>query len=395
MGRMSTNENLSARVSDHWDRIDPIRELWNDLVIRHSERIEEFDVTATYEWTRTVWNVLATGKQEQFVTLADGGEVVALLPLYRASHRIHKIPCRRISPITELYSGRCGFLLREQKVAYIEGLLDTLWRQLPTWDVFIFTLVVGSQSDTLWLETARRSGYRFETLSTQASPYIVLDKSWPEYFSTLPTKFRSNLRRRQRKLTAVGHLTYREYGKDSDLKRFLQAVVEIERASWKESAGTSITTNDLQQRLYEDLIHVAAEKGWFDGHLLELNGEPIAYVYGLAFNGSFCDLKESYKESYREFSPGEVLKMFLLERLIARQVRLYDYMGLCEPYKMRWTDRTYRRATYLLYNQTSRALGARLCGHVATWLEQRGWRGRRVEPGDEQERGEPDGAAGA
>lgn len=385
MNHMSTTEDLSTRVIDGWDHIDPIRDVWNSLVLRHSERIDEFDVTATYEWARTLWAVFGTGKRAQFITLTAGGEVAALLPLYRGAQRIHKVPCRRISPITELYSGRCGFLLREHNAAYVEGLLDALWRRSRKWDVFIFTVVAGSASETLWLETARRRGYRFETLSTQASPYIMLDKSWPDYVSSLPKQFRTNLRQGQRKLSAAGHLTYRQYEKDSDLGTFLQAVVEIERASWKEAAGTSITTNDVQQRLYEDLIHVAARRGWFSGHVLELNGEPIAYVYGLAFNGTFCDLKESYKQSYKAFSPGQVLKTFVLEQLIARNVRLYDYMGLCEPYKMRWTDRTYRRTTYMLYNRTSRALAARLCGHLIAWLGHRGWLGaeRNAAPGPE------------
>lgn len=36
-------------------------------------------------------------------------------------------------------------------------------------------------------------------------------------------------------------------------------------------------------------------------------------------------------------SSGQVLKAFVMERLIERQVKIYDCMGLCESYKMRWT----------------------------------------------------------
>ena len=112
--------------------------------------------------------------------------------------------------------------------------------------------------------------------------------------------------------------------------------------------------------------------GWLSGHLLELDGDPIAYVYGLIHNGNFCDLKESYKLAYKDDSPGQVLKAFVMERLIERQVKIYDYMGLCEPYKLRWTDRIYRRNQYVLYNKTIRGRAAQLIGSVLA-----AWRSRR------------------
>jgi hypothetical protein len=62
-----------------------------------------------------------------------------------------------------------------------------------------------------------------------------------------------------------------------------------------------------------------------------------------------------------------VLKRFAFERLISRGVSLYDFMGRCEPYKMRWTDRTYRSLTVALFNGSiAGSLGylrSRLGGH--------------------------------
>jgi hypothetical protein len=46
-----------------------------------------------------------------------------------------------------------------------------------------------------------------------------------------------------------------------------------------------------------------------------------------------------------------VLKRFAFERLIAQGITLYDFMGKCEQYKMRWTDRTYKVLTIAMFNR--------------------------------------------
>jgi hypothetical protein len=39
-------------------------------------------------------------------------------------------------------------------------------------------------------------------------------------------------------------------------------------------------------------------------------------------------------------------------------------MGLCEEYKLRWTDKTYQRSTFILYNKTLTARAARWGGQI-------------------------------
>jgi CelD/BcsL family acetyltransferase involved in cellulose biosynthesis len=159
-------------------------------------------------------------------------------------------------------------------------------------------------------------------------------------------------------------VTYREFNKQTDVASFLKAMLQIERNSWKETVGTSVTKNDYQKKLYEELTDIMVEKHCFTGHTLELNGKPIAYVYGLLFNGTFSDLKESFDSSYHAYSPGQVLKTFILQRLIEDNVRYYDYMGVCEPYKMRWTKDTYARSNYVIYNGNLGGLAARFSSGI-------------------------------
>jgi hypothetical protein len=111
-------------------------------------------------------------------------------------------------------------------------------------------------------------------------------------------------------------------------------------------------------------MRVAAERNWFSGHILEFRGEPVAYVWGLLYRNIFYDFKESYKSAHRQLGAGHVLKLSLMEKLFKQGVAYYDYMGLCEEYKLRWTNKTYERSTFLLYNSTLAARAARVGNRI-------------------------------
>jgi hypothetical protein len=353
------------RSPEEWTKL---RAPWEVRIERQSGNILGLDVTSTLTWAETLWENHLGRKSLEVLVAESDDEVEALLPFYRSPKTVHSVPCRSIAPITELYSGRCGFLLNEPRVELLECMLKGLREQVPGWDVFVFTLVEESPSRMLLSELEQRGDLWVEKISAQRSPYIVMDKAWEEYFAGLPRKFRWNLRNFEKKMRSAGSVVHRVFESGSNLEEFRSATQEIERASWKEQAGTSLTTNSLQENFHAKLMHAAADRGWFTGHVLEFRGEPVSYVWGLRYGNIFYDFKESYKSVYRDLGPGHVLKLSLMERLFAQGVAFYDYMGLCEEYKLRWTDKTYERSTFLLYNNTLAARAARLAGNVKKHL---------------------------
>jgi CelD/BcsL family acetyltransferase involved in cellulose biosynthesis len=267
-----------------------------------------------------------------------------------------------IAPLTELYAGRCGFLLGEPRSEQFGALFGAVCDSENNWDVLQFSLVEGSLQHQEFFAWQSQSGFACEKVITQTSPYIVLQENWQQHFASLPKKFRSTIRNGEKRMREHGRLKYREFHENADIEFFAAAALEIERESWKEAAGTSLTANRLQENFHTGFLESALQNGWLCGHLLLLDDEPIAYIHGVLYNGIFYDLKESYKSRYREMSPGHVLKAFAFDSLYVHNTRLYDFMGVCEEYKMKWTDKTYSRNTYLLYNRTARGWAARSVG---------------------------------
>lgn len=347
-----------------------VLEAWHRLVLNHSQTILDSDVTATPEWCGVLANIFLEDDATTFLlVINDSAGAAALLPVHIGRESLKLIKYRRLRPLTEFHAGRCGFLLRDETNEQFDALLDSFSR-LPPWDVFSVTLVRGSRSATLLENALAQRHYRYFRSAETDSCFIDMQSGWDTFYGSLDTKFRSQLRNREKKLKARGEVTYEHIEKGVDVSAFLDAVFEIEQDSWKESAGTSVTSHEYQIHLYRSFVPIAAERGWLSAHLLRLNGEPIAYLLGLSFNGVFCGLKHTFKDKYRDLTAGHLIQLFALKTLFERGNRLYDFMGTRDLHKLSWTKHSYSRVTYVVYNRTVRGRLAWLAQHMKTRLSQ-------------------------
>ena len=356
---------MQIRSLERGEAYEAIKDSWNRLVLKQSSGILQFDVTATYEWAMTLWDTHLGRKNEQILVLEESGQMKGVIPLYRREKRLRSILCRQISPLYDLYSQRCGFILDDPSEETFPLVMNYLLQKVPGWDVFEFTLVDGSRSDTHFKRFVEREKLRYELVGSEKSPYMQLSPSWSSFSERLTSKFRSNLRSYEKKLRAVGDLKYKSCHRLDEVEEFLGAMLAIERDSWKETAGTSITGNPIQEAFYNQFTRVASEQGWFSGHLLWLGEEPIAYINGFTFNGCFSSMKTSYKAKYQKMGTGHLIRMFALQQLHAEGVKTHDFTGLCEDHKLAWADSSYTRSSYRIYNKSLRTLAIRACGKMA------------------------------
>lgn len=347
-----------------YEECQSLRPAWDEIVTRQSGGIDELDPTSGFDWAMALWQSHLRGLDQDVLILREGTQVAGILPLYRFAKKVRGISCRSVAPFTELYGGRTGFLLRNPHIEYLDALLAHAQRSLNSWDTLVVTVVEGSAYEKLLLDLVSQTGWHFQVLNKERSPYIPFLDSWENHFASLPKKLRSTMRNGEKRLRERGELTYRECRSSEEVVEFNAAVEAIERESWKAEAGTSIASNPVHDAFHRDLALRAAANGSFSGHLLLLNVEPIAYIMGLLHEGVFLDLKESYRAAFREMSPGHVLKSFAFARLYEHATRLYDFMGKCEDYKLKWTDKTYCRSTYLVFNNSWRSCVAQWIGRV-------------------------------
>ena len=333
---------------------------WQRLLHVSARGVEGPDLTASMLWGESLLATRLEGRQSLLLVARQGDQIAGLLPLVFDTSRRGMGATRLLEPLQSLYGGRMGLLVDPRAPQALRHMLSHLREARLPWDALILTTLEGSADAQLVQQEARTCGLGVLTGRRQSSPYVPLGTSWEALFEGLQKKHRYTIRSGERRLREQGALEYRELSRPEDVEELTRCMSHVEKGSWKDAAASSIARNPGQQRFYDHFLPRAAASAVLSGHVLLLDGMPIAYMLGLIDGCVFLDLKESFDAAFEKSSPAHVLKRFVMSSLIARGITVYDFMGECEEYKLKWTDRTYTNVSVTLFRPTIR-------GRVAKW----------------------------
>ena len=339
---------------------------WDRLVTENPDLAEGLDATTGYAWFCALVETFEPGRTARVVVLRDGGQIVGLLPLVATGSGL----CKRLAVASELYGGRNGLMLVRDDPALLRALLHGARMAFGPWQSLRLMVVEGSRTARLLHAAGPAQSLRLTTSAGWESPYFALGSTQNEFMAGVSKGLRQTIRTSIHKFNALGEIRYEDIGPEQSPSALLQAILDIERRSWKHAAGSAISCHPAQALFYRNFFESALGSGLVCGIVMYLNNTPVAYNLGLLRAGYYSCLKHSNLDAHQNLSPNQVLNLVLIERLRARGVSMYDYMGAVEPHKMRWSSatRTYLRTPTWIFSDS-------LCGtlgHSMSRLKQWG-----------------------
>lgn len=346
---------------------DRLAESWGALLSEDCTAPAGMDATNTFEWASSLLDTFLAGA-EWFVAVArDSAGVAGLLPVYRPSPGRGPFATRFLAVFSELYGGRNGFLVRRGDASVLGKLVDCLQQEVPEWDALRVRVVGGSRSEKMLGDLTAQAAFATRDAAAETSPILTMPDALEAWISSMKPSFRTELRRRERRLREAGALGFELFTDPADVSRFWDAVTTIERQSWKQAAGTSINCRPEQDRFYRAMLPRAAESGQWLSALLSLDGRPIAYRLSIAHREVALGLKTSFVDDLRKYSPASVLQWVYLQHVHGLGIRCFDFSGNAEDHKMQWTTDTYGIRAVQIFRPNARASLARLrSGLVST-----------------------------
>lgn len=292
------------------------------------------------EWIRAHLRAFAPQARLLLVTSCIAGRLRAILPLIEERRSLAGVPTRVLRSPANVHSGR--FDLVRGPGSEGEAATAALWRFLETdsqWDALELDYVPCDAALELLLAAAARDGYSTEREEGWRTPYIPLGGhagSEGRGLEGTDAKFRANLRRRLRKLSSRGSVTLRRIDRADPV--VLQRIYDVEASGWKGREGSAITSNGDTRQFYDEIAREAERYGYLSLYLLELDGRPVAGHFGLAHRGRYFLPKPTYDESYREYSPGQLLIQGILADCVERGHHEFDFLGHLADWKADWTS---------------------------------------------------------
>jgi CelD/BcsL family acetyltransferase involved in cellulose biosynthesis len=333
---------------------------WNALVETTSD--EPF---YRHEYIRSWVDSFVPGAKLKVLTGRDHtGELVAALPFVADRGLFYGVPVRRLVSPTNVHSCRFDLIAADGRSA-ARGFFRTLADD-RTWDVVKITDVPAGGNAWDLYNAATEAGFPAGAWGSQRSPFIPLPHSYDVLEAGLTSKFRTNLRRRRRRLEERGAISVERVTGGTALQERLDECFALERSGWKGRKGTAAAQSQATRGFYTRMAYLASRGDYLSLFFLRVAGQAIASQIGLTRRGVYSLVMTCYDEAFSEYSPGHLLMEDVMKHCVARGLSEFDFLGCDLGWKLDWS--TAARAHHWFFIFRDNRLGRTLQKAKFDWI---------------------------
>ena len=288
------------------------------------------NIFATWEWASVWWRHFGAGRRPLTARVRSQGETVGILPLYIAFERPARVARfighgagDELGPITA-----AGELAQSMAVGHraCSALLQTGADPELGWDVLL--------AERLPADRGCGAALGGRVLQRDASPVIDLEgQTWDDYLAGRSSNFRSQVRRKERKLLRDHGLRYRLSDRDR-LDDDLSALFTLHAARWGEESSGALAGERVA--FHREFAALAQQRGWLRLWVAEIGDRPAAAWYGFRFGGADWYYQFGRDPAWDRASIGLVLLAHTVREAASDGQRLYRLLRGGEPYKDRF-----------------------------------------------------------
>jgi CelD/BcsL family acetyltransferase involved in cellulose biosynthesis len=275
------------------------------------------------------WRAFGSGQLE-LLTVRRADRLAGVLPLQRVRGALRSL--------TNWHTPGYGAVAEDAEG--LTALVDHAFRAKPRSLHVSFV-----HPDDALLEALRgragEAGYTVLERTVTRSPYLVIEDGWESFERSLSKNFRSDVRRRLRRLEDEGQVSFEVYDGPERLHERLEEGFAIEGAGWKGSSGTAISSDERTRSFYTEVGHWAAGKGIIRLAFLRLDGRAVSFLYNFEEAGVHYYQKGGYDPEASRLSPAKVLLHLMVRRAFDLGLSRFEFLGGDEGYKLHWANGTH------------------------------------------------------
>jgi CelD/BcsL family acetyltransferase involved in cellulose biosynthesis len=391
--RAASPPNVGQRmvVARTVEELEPLRDAWRRLQGRH------FATDPDLFPTILEWQPQAV--RPHVILLERDGEprvlVVARVEDIRLPTKLgyKALWSPRVRSLTVVYRGVLG----EPTEAEAQILLAELRRSLADGEADVLrlrNLEIGSTFHRLGMSEPPAVLRERASLAT-AHWEQELPGSFDEFLRSLSKSTRESAKRYPKRLVKQfgDRLSVEIYRDVADIERIFADTSAVAEKTYQQGLGVAFAQTELQRRMTGLLM----ERGWFRAYVLYLDGDPIAFWQGHAYNGMFSTGVPGYDPAYADLRVGTFVLLRLIEDLCEDpEIDTLDYGFGDAEYKRRFGTRSWQEHDVHVYAPTAKGIGTNavrssllgLVGLARRGLERndalgrikRGWRDKLSQP---------------
>ncbi len=312
---------------------------WDDLLKRSATR----SPFLSWDWVKIWWEEHRdTFKLAIGVVRTLGNKTLAIAPLVigreAEGSRSKLLHLTFIGGIGEIASQGMDFMVPAGQECILTPLLCTvIAKVLHRIDIVRLTMIPEESPNLPHIMQAlklKTSGVN--QINRQPSRLLSLPTSWEEIEKSHGGNWRSNMRRKQKKMDTEHQGRIVIGGRDVPFNVAFDALLELHGQRW--SVEESHFLHERTKRFHQRLCQSCATNGKMMIVLLELDGKFQAATYCLIHDNKAWFYQAGWNQEYCGISIGKLALAWTVRHAIELGLREFDFLPVDYSYKQEWAN---------------------------------------------------------
>jgi len=302
-----------------------------------------------YDWFLSCAETLYAEADLRVVVARSGDRVTAIAPLVL----VRKALTRWLEIIgASVHYEPCGLLYEDPRS--LQELLDVVLRL--GYPVHLARIPAASPIRCA-MQRRRIPQAVVLVRKSAGSCYLDFHSDWDAFFKSIRPNRRSNLRKKQRLADAIGEVSVDIFCPDPEtLDQHLDQAIQVEAASWKGRAGSSLRDNERLRTFFRNYTGKACKNGTLRICFYRLKGVAISMHIMVKHARRLWVFKLGYDDSLGKISPGMLLAHQTIRYACEKGLEGYEFLGSDEPWQHEWPVRTHEYCSIVVYTPSLRGI---------------------------------------
>jgi CelD/BcsL family acetyltransferase involved in cellulose biosynthesis len=179
---------------------------------------------------------------------------------------------------------------------------------------------------------------------------IKWEGSFDRYLASLKTTRRTKLRAAERRFHAEfgDKIQLKRYETDEEIDAFLDDAIPVSDKTYqKQLLGLGVARGGHT----ELELREAAQRGYFRGHVLFVNGSAVAFQYALAYSGTMLLTETGYDPEFAQYGIGSIIFCRVLRDFEQNETGIHtlDFLSGVSVFKERTSNMESQEQDFLLF----------------------------------------------
>ena len=274
-------------------------------------------------WLKVWWDLFGSGHESFIHVVQEGGKAIGIAPLMKTGDVVSFLGSTDVCDYQDFVT------MPGKEKEFFTALIDDLKKQ-GIWSLNLAHLRPDSAVLNFLSPLAKEKGLNAETTREDISFEMELPVTFDAYLESLTTKQRHEVKRKLRRLTEEGTITYRFVDKEPGLSAALESFFRMFVESRQDKAA--FLTSQMRE-YFKALVAALAKSDLLRLGILELDTRSIAEILCFEYQGCMYLYNSGYDPQYVGLSAGLLSKVMAIKDSIDKCIKKFDFLKGPEPYK--------------------------------------------------------------